>query len=115
MANTDFSVLVHKLLSYLNESLQKGRKVTLEELVANTTDFPISEDYWRALLQDLLQKGLIAGVAEVPMIGGSRFKETTGIRITMDGAQYLSDNPKMKQVRELLGPAASIAASILFK
>lgn len=114
MAKNDFSVLVYKLLSILDKALKTGRNVSLQDLVSNQVDFPIGEDYWKAILEDLLNKGFITGIVKTSVVGGSGYKDL-GIRITLDGEQYLHDNSQMQKVRDLLGPMAEAVAAFIVK
>lgn len=116
MAKDDYFVLVNKLLRYLYRCLKDNLQPDWSLLAPNTRDFPIHEEYFVYLPSHLLAEGSIEGIAEVGKTGGlSRFKETSGLKITPAGIEYLEENSTMKHVTELLGPAGGIAGTVLPK
>ena len=116
MAKDDYFVLVNKLLRYLYKCLKDNLQPDWNLMAANTKDFPVHPEYFAYMLSHLLAHGYIEGIAEMRQIGAPiQFKETTGIRITPAGIEYLEENSTMKKVTEFLGPAGEIAGTVLSK
>ena len=116
MGKDDYFVLVNKFLRYLYKCLKHGTSPDVELLSPNTKDFPINEDYFTYMLEHLLADGYIEGIAKVQIIGKPvQFKETSGIKITPAGIEYLEENSTMKRVTDFLGTAGEIAETGLSK
>lgn len=114
MAKDDYFVLAYKLLRYLYRCLKEEREADWDILAPNTRDFPIGEEYFVYLLSHLLDDGCLEGIAKVKRIGGPvQFRETTGLKITPKGIEYLEENAVMKRAAEFLGPAGEIAGVII--
>ena len=114
MAKDDYFVLVNRLLRYLYKCLKQGASPNWELIAPNTKDFPVGEEYFVYILSHLLADGYIEGIVEVANVRSvGRFKETTGLKITPAGIEYLEENSTMKKVTELLGPAGEIADTVL--
>lgn len=114
MARDDYFVMVYKLLRYLYRCLKDGQEADWEVLSPNTRDFPIGEKYFAYLLSHLLADGYLEGIAEVKQVGKMpRFNETTGLRITPKGIEYLEENAAVKRAAEFLGPAGDIAGAVV--
>lgn len=116
MAEDDYFVLVNKFLRYLYKCLKQNIAPDWNLLAPNTKDFPVHEEYFTYMLAHLLADGYIEGIAEVRRIGSPvQFKETSGLKITPAGIEYLEENSTMKRVTEFLGPAGEIAGTVLSK
>lgn len=116
MAKDDYFVLVNKLLRYLYKCLKQGLAPDWNLLAPNTKAFPVHEEYFTYMLSHLLADGYIEGIAEVRRIGSSaQFKETSGLKITPAGIEYLEENSTMKRVTEFLGPAGEITGAVISK
>lgn len=116
MAKDDYFVLVNKFLRYLYKCLKQGVLPDWSLLAPNTKDFPVHEEYFIYMLTHLLADGYIEGIAECRRIGGPvQFKETSGLKITPKGIEYLEENSTMKRVTEFLGPAGEIAGTVVSK
>ena len=114
MAKDDYFFLVCKLLRYLYKCLKNNLRADWSIVAPNSKDFPVCEEYFTYILSHLLADGYIEGLVEVRQIGGSiQFKETSGLKITPKGIEYLEENSKMKKVIEIAGSAIEIAANII--
>lgn len=115
MANNDYFVIVFKFLSLLYQDLKDGKKTDLCKILANEEMFPITEVYWVSVIEDLLDKGYIKGIAISRAIGRNpRLVETkSGIQITGDGIEYLQDNGKMQQVMSFIKDFAPAVLGLL--
>lgn len=114
MAKDDYFVLVYKLLRYLYKCLKNECEANWNIIAPNTKDFPVGEIYFTYLLTHLLADEYIEGIIKVNRIGSpSKFKETTGLKITPKGIAYLEENSMMKRVGEFLGPAGEIANVVI--
>lgn len=118
MAKNDYFSIVYKLLAILYDNLKDGLKPDLKAILNDTEIFPIDQTYWIAVFEDLIDKGYIKGVSVVTVVGNSkRIQETRdGIRITMDGVEYLSNDSTMNKAAKVWGVAKDflpIAASII--
>lgn len=118
MAKNDYFSIVYKLLAILYDNLKDGVKTDLKAILNDNETFPINQPYWIAVFEDLIEKGYIKGVSVVPVVGnGKRIQETRdGIRITMDGVGYLSNDSTMNKAAKVWGVAKDflpIAASLI--
>lgn len=107
MAKNDYFSIVYKLLAILYDNLKDGVKTDLKAIINDNRTFPIDQTYWIAVFEDLVEKGYIKGVTVVPVVGdGRRIQETReGIRITIDGVEYLENNSAMKKAMGVWGLA----------
>ena len=77
MASDDINVIIYKILRYLYECKKAGKQPRQEDVMYNASLLQIPESYWKDVLLDLSEKGLIKGVNSI---------------ITKDGKLvYLSD------------------------
>lgn len=67
-----------------------------------TKDFPIEEEYFNFILEEMQKKGWITGLQFVRAWGGEliRIHGYSRIQITGDGIQYLCDNSTMRKALE---------------
>ena len=105
MEKDDYFVLAYKLLRYLYDCLKEGWKPNRDYLQPGTKDFPIGEEYWKYLMRNLANEGMIEGVVLEPMMLGvpdPGIKIVSGPRITPRGIEYLQDNNMMKKTAGFL-------------
>ena len=104
----DIDVIVFKILTYLYRKLKYGYN---DDLYLNplTNDFPISEEYFLSILEDLNKKGYIKNLKLVKAWGGDIVSyDLSKLRITFEGVSYLRDNSKMKKVINIVKEARAI-------
>lgn len=105
MAKDDYTRIVCLILTYLYARL-RGRIETQPEVYLQpmTKDFPIEEEYFYFILEEMQKKGWITGLQFVRAWGGDlvRVAGCSRIQITGDGIQYLCDNATMRKALEWL-------------
>lgn len=104
MSKNDYFVLVYRILAYLYECLKEGEKPDSEYLTYDTKEFPVGEEYWSYIFENLLKDGYIEGVTLVPILGQTvkGVKLTKNIRITPKGIDYLQNNSAMSRANDFL-------------
>lgn len=105
MAKDDYTRIVCIILTYLYSRL-RGRTEELPEVYLQpmTKDFPIEEDYFYFILEEMHKKGWITGLIFVRAWGGDlvHIDGISRIQITGDGIQYLCENGTMRKALEWL-------------
>lgn len=96
MLKDDFSVVAYKILKYCNECLKNGTTPVVETAREISK---VNETYFRAVIDDLADKGLIK--QSILYADNKPYYES--IRLTMEGAEYLNENSKMRHIAEYLG------------
>lgn len=114
MAKDDYFVLVYKLLRYLYKCLKNEERPSWECIAPNTKDFPAGDQYFSYMLENLIKDEYIDGIVTVKRVGMPlQFRETSGIRITPKGIEYLQENSTMKKVADFLGSAGEIFSEVM--
>ena len=108
MAKDDYFVLAYILLKYLYKCLKSGARPDYSYLNYETKDFPITEEYWNYLLENLCKGGYIEGVVVIqPDNAPVIIRKTDNFRIAPHGIEYLLENSMMKKaanaVKEISG------------
>lgn len=112
MAKDDYPVLAARILVFLYRRLKGKTDEKAEDyIMANTKDFPISDQYLSWVLKEMAGKGLIRGFTSTRVWGGEdiRTSSLSSIEITADGIEYLSSNSTIKKIIGMIPQAASIA------
>ena len=116
MTANDYHVIVYQILAYLYECLKEGRDVSLAALSRFRRDIPINDRYWQYILRHLVEERLIENVKYVPVMN-SRVKQldfTESTTITPFGISFLTEEPMMKKVCDvLLDGAKTVATSVI--
>lgn len=110
MAKEDYQVIVYQILAYLYNCLKKGIDIDTDYLIAQGKLFSINEQYWRFILYNLYNDGLIEGITS-NKVWGEKYpliSDLENIGITPLGIQYLTDNSFMEKAKELLKDAKAI-------
>lgn len=105
MARDDYSRIVCIILTYLYARLRKRTEEAPEVyLQPMTKDFPIEEEYFNFILEEMQKNGWIKGLQFTRAWGGDlvRINGYSRIQITGDGIQYLCDNSTMRKTLEWL-------------
>ena len=105
MAKDDYTRIVCIILTYLYARLRGRTEETPEVyLQPMTKDFPIEEDYFYFILEEMQKKGWISGLQFLRNWGGDlrRVAGISHIQITGDGIQYLCDNSTVRKKLEWL-------------
>lgn len=105
MAKDDYTRIVCLILTYLYARL-RGRTEERPEVYLQpmTKDFPIEENYFYFILEEMQKKGWISGLNFQRAWGGElvRINGYSRIQITGDGIQYLCDNGTVRKTLEWL-------------
>ena len=105
MAKDDYNRIVCIILTYLYAKI-KGKTEEKPEVYLQpmTKDFPVSEEYFAFILENMLKDGYIDGIKFIRAWGGDviNISGMSNIRITADGIQYLCENSGMRKVLEWL-------------
>lgn len=108
MAKDDYDVLVFKILTYLYRKL-KSSYVDDLYLFPLTDDFPINEEYFLSILEDLSDKKYIKNLNIKKAWGGDYVSyDLSKLAITGDGITYLRDNSRMKKIINIVKEARAI-------
>lgn len=102
MSPDDFSVIAFKILDYSYECLKRGVDPSWEKArdVAKCNGV-----YFAAVVESLMDDGLI-GKAEVHRdMSGDPVAYGSPLRITLKGAEFVSENSAMGKARKFLGGA----------
>ena len=96
MLKDDFSVVAYKILKYCNECLKCG---VVPQIDTAKEISKVNDTYFRAVVDDLADKRLIK--RSILYADNEPYFES--IRLTMEGAEYLNENSKMRHIAEYLG------------
>lgn len=110
MPKNDYFKIIYMILTVLHEYKKSNKKLDLNEIAPET--LRIDEAYRNEILEDLLDAGYIKGFKTKKYICGKVLDNLEGIKITMQGIEYLQDNSKMKKVGEILKEAKDWVAFI---
>lgn len=102
MSKDDFAVIAYKLLSYLYECLKAGVPASLDKAQELCGVNPM---YFHAVLSDLERKSLL--ILNAFRNSGGDYALVNEFRITIDGAEFLSENDSMKKIASAIGEAFS--------
>lgn len=109
MAKDDYYVIAGKILVYLYAKLKgKNDQKPEEYLHAMSKDFPISEEYFNYVLDEINSHGYIRMTAIKDWSGEVVMRDISSIRITQEGIDFLADNSKIRKAIEAIPMAASI-------
>ena len=108
MAKDDFDVLTFKVLAYLYKKIKTG--IADDSYLNPLTDaFPINEEYFYMILEELSEKGYVKDLKLIKAWGGDVVMcDTSKMRITGDGIAYLRDNSRMTKMVHILKEAKDI-------
>lgn len=105
MAKDDYSRIVCLILTYLYARL-RGKTEERPEVYLQpmTKDFPIEENFFYFILEEMQKKEWIQGLSFVRVWSGDlvSVKGLSRVQITGDGIQYLCDNSSMRKTLEWL-------------
>ena len=108
MGKDDYYVIAGKILVYLYAKLKgKSDQKPEEYLRAMSEDFPISEEYFNYVLDEINAHGYTQ-MTTIKCWGGDIERDLSSIRITQEGIDFLTDNLKIRKAIEAIPMAASI-------
>ena len=119
MAKDDFNRIAGLILVYLYARIRGKTEVNPDTyLQAMTKDFPISEEYFFFILEEMTRKDLISGLKLKKAWGGDIMSVygMSDIRITSDGIEYLYNNKPvrkaLKWIRDNASPIPGVVTTI---
>lgn len=108
MAKDDYDVIVFKILTYLYRKL-KNKYEDETYLYPLTNDFPINENYFLSILEDLEEKKYVKNLKLTKAWGGDIVGyDLSKLTITGDGIAYLRDNSRMRKLINIIKEARAI-------
>ena len=78
-------------------SLEHKNKVDYMGQIIGPVALDVPEEEWIDVLQMLLEEGYISGAKIGKDILGNQYADIKNVKITLKGAQYLSENSAMKR------------------
>lgn len=78
-------------------SLEHKNKVDYMGQIIGPVALDVPEEKWIDVLQMLLEEGYISGAKIGKDILGNQYADIRNVKITLKGAQYLSENSAMKR------------------
>lgn len=100
MANTDYFVIVYRILVYLYNCFQSGDKPDTE--IFGPDALKINNAYWVNVMESIFNEGYITGISITNQLGGIQEIKIINLKITQKGIAYLQDNSKMAKARDFL-------------
>ena len=106
MAQDDMFVIMYKIIAYLYDCMKRG--IEPDNNKWNSTALEIPESYWIKVIRELVEHGLIDGVAIVSSDNATYIRPLDP-KVTMEGVQFAEENSMMaKAARFLRDAKASI-------
>ena len=82
-------------------SLEHKKKADFMGQIISPTALDVPEDKWLDVLQTLLDEGYVSGAKVGKDILGNQYADVKNIRITVKGAEYLSENSTMRKIAKV--------------
>lgn len=109
MAKDDYDVIVCKVLVYLYAILKGKIKKDPFFLFALTKDFPVTEEYFGYVIENMQEEGYIKGARIKKAWGGDYvIFNLEEVEITPKGIHHLQENSKLKKIANTLPMARAI-------
>lgn len=115
MAYDDMEVMTYRILKYLDECLKAGKTPTKEDILRDCQLYKLPERYADSLLEEVSDSGYVRGISKMPTKDGDLVMVHENVRITLAGRQYLVENSRMQEVKNMLGRAFEIAIETAVK
>lgn len=110
MAKDDYYVIAGKILVYLYARLKGKQNIPPEQFLHGMSkEFPVSEEYFDFVLDEIHDHGYIKMQTVKDWGGETVLRDIDSIRITQEGIDFLSENSKIRKVLKMIPMAASIA------
>ena len=104
MAKDDYHVVVFRILKYLYQQLKKGEPVETAELLHDGKLCKVNESYWRYIMINMQEEGLIRGLKKGK--GRADYEELEeqlkNLQITPKGIDMLADSRMGERVDQLV-------------
>jgi hypothetical protein len=109
MAKDNYYTIAAKILIYLYARIKGKEKRRPEEyLVANTNEFPVTEEYFEFVLDEMQRHGYIRLQIQRAWGGSIVNMDIPDIQITQEGIDFLSENSKIRKAIEAIPAAAAV-------
>lgn len=82
-------------------SLEHKKKADYMGQIIGPVALDVPEDKWLDVLQTLLDEGYVSGAKVGKDILGNQYADVKNIRITVKGAEYLSENSTMRKIAKV--------------
>lgn len=89
-------------------SLEHEEKADYMGKLISPAALDVPEDKWLEVLQTLLDEGYISGVKIGKDVLGNQYVDVKHAKITMKGAEYLSENSVMKKIGQTVTDVITI-------
>lgn len=89
-------------------SLEHEKKADYMGKLISPAALDVPEDKWLEVLQTLLDEGYISGVKIGKDVLGNQYADVKHAKITMKGAEYLSENSVMKKIGQTVTDVITI-------
>lgn len=90
-------------------SLEREKKADYMGKLISPMALDVPEDKWREVLESLVEDGYVSGVKFGKDILGNEFVDVKHAKITMKGAEYLSENSTMKKIAQIATDVITLA------
>jgi hypothetical protein len=109
MAKDSYYTIAAKILIYLYARIKgKDKRRPEEYLLANTNEFPVTEEYFEFVLDEMQHHGYIQLQIHRAWGGSIVNMDISDIRITQEGIDFLSENSKIRKAIEAIPAAAAV-------
>lgn len=109
MAKDNYYTIVAKILIYLYARIKgKDKRRPEEYLLAGTNEFSITEEYFNFVLSEMQRHNYIQLQINRAWGGDIVNMDISGIQITQEGIDYLSENSKIRKAVEAIPAAAAV-------
>lgn len=102
MAQNDMFVVMYKVLAYLYDCMKRGEAP--ETSCWDASAFGIPEAYWKNIVVQLVEHGLVGGISLLKTKDGIRIRPIEPF-VTMEGVQFAQENSMMAKAAGFLRDA----------
>lgn len=103
MAQDDMFVVMYKIIAYLYDCMKKGADPDARQWDATAMGVP--EPYWKKVVKELVDHGLIDGVTITVLGSGDTIVTPVDPKVTMEGVQFAQENSMMSKAAKFLRDA----------
>lgn len=111
MPSDDFAAVAYRILRYLDACQKAGATPDERQLAADISQ--VKPSYYASVMRSLVDKGYVSGVKVVDYINGTTAVNLDMPRLTIDGAEYLAENSRMRKAAKACGDAFESLVSVL--
>lgn len=108
MPKNDYFVMAYKLLKYLYECLKSGTHPNINLITAESKFFPIGNEYFTYLIENLVNEGYIRNVKVAKYDDEISVIITADMQITPKGIEYLQENNMMNKMAKAITNIAEL-------